>query len=258
MLRAWPGTRRIKPRRSSVNTIECAAYLRLPECGRSPRRATTHLGRAISRARFDRFALVLLNHAVRMRPGEFFSRIASWSDFCGGAAAQNEGTRGSLFELVVRHYLTTDPIYCAKLAHVWLRADVPPEIQLRLRLPPRDMGIDLVAETHAGDFWAVQAKYRTDADAALTFSELSTFASLAFTVCDGFGYALVCTTTSRIPGILTGLPRATIYLLAAETICPSSMHANSFSRWESNRARSGSLTSILTSPSETQTLRVCL
>ncbi|MDO8541492.1 MAG: DEAD/DEAH box helicase family protein [Opitutaceae bacterium] len=142
-----------------------------------------------------------------MRPGEFFSSIASWSDFCGGAAAQNEGIRGSMFELVVRHYLTTDPIYCAKLARVWLRADVPPEVQSRLNLPLRDMGIDLVAETHAGEFWAVQAKYRADADGSLTFAELSTFASLAFTVCRGFSYALVCTTTTRIPGILTGLPR---------------------------------------------------
>ncbi|HWA85892.1 MAG TPA: DEAD/DEAH box helicase family protein [Opitutus sp.] len=142
-----------------------------------------------------------------MASSGFFDDINSWSDFSARLVTLSESDRGATFEQIVRHYLATTPLYRAKLAHVWLRADIPAEIQSRLHLPPRDMGIDLVAQTHAGEFWAIQAKYRSDSDASLTFAELSTFSSLAFHVCRGaFAYALVCTTTARIPGILRNLP----------------------------------------------------
>jgi superfamily II DNA or RNA helicase len=76
-----------------------------------------------------------------------------------------------------------------------------------LNFPPRDQGIDLLARTHSGEFWAIQAKYRNDARATLTHRELATFTSVTFTVCREIAFALVCTTTERIPGILQDLPK---------------------------------------------------
>ncbi len=99
---------------------------------------------------------------------EFFAPIDSWETFCTRAATVQEGERGTAFEHVVRHYFRFDPKYRTKLADVWFHHEVPADLRVRLNFPPRDEGIDLLARTHAGEFWAVQAKYRSDADATLT------------------------------------------------------------------------------------------
>ncbi|MEO5959853.1 MAG: hypothetical protein ABIR80_12105, partial [Opitutaceae bacterium] len=136
-----------------------------------------------------------------------FAHVNSWDDFIALAAALSERHRGTAFEHLVRHYLLFDPKYRTKLADVWFHHEVPADLRARLNFPPRDEGIDLLARTHAGEFWGVQAKYRSDADATLTHRELSTFTSLAFAVCREISFALVCTTTARIPGLLEDLPK---------------------------------------------------
>ncbi len=142
-----------------------------------------------------------------MNPSGFFERVSGWSDFNARLAAITPLERGTAFELVVRHHLRVSPAYRAKLADVWLHHEVPADLRARLNFPPRDEGIDLLARTHTGEFWAIQAKYRADPDATLTHRELSTFTSLAFTVCREIVFALVCTTTARLPGLLSDLPR---------------------------------------------------
>lgn len=131
----------------------------------------------------------------------------SWFEFAAAVDALEDTTaKGDAFEQLVAQHLRYDPKYRTKLVHVWRHHEVPAELRARLRLPGRDMGIDLVAETHTGEFWAIQAKYRAATAGTVTFGELSTFSSLAFHVCAGaFAYALVCTTTERITATLTGL-----------------------------------------------------
>jgi len=134
-----------------------------------------------------------------MNPSGFFDGVSDWTQ-CGAAlAARTALERGTAFEHIVRHHLRTAPAYRTKLTDVWFHREVPADVRTRLNLPPRDEGIDLVARTHAGEFWAIQAKYRSDTDATLTHRELATFTSLAFTVCREISFALVCTTTARIP-----------------------------------------------------------
>jgi hypothetical protein len=53
-------------------------------------------------------------------------------------------------------------------------------------LPDQDEGIDIIAETKEGHFWAVQAKYRSDPNETLTLGgkgSLATFSNLAFRYC---------------------------------------------------------------------------
>ncbi len=142
-----------------------------------------------------------------MEPSTLFPGIESWDDFTAHAATLSDLGRGTAFEHIVRHFLRVDPKYRTKLADVWFHHEVPAGLRAHLNFPPRDEGIDLLARTHTGEFWAIQAKYRSDADATLTHRELSTFTSLAFTVCREISFALVCTTTARIPGILEDLPK---------------------------------------------------
>jgi predicted helicase len=133
---------------------------------------------------------------------DFFAPVASWADFTKQQTCFESHARGRPFESLVRHYLQADRAYRAKLKHAWLLEDVPDEVRSRLHLPRPNQGIDLVAETYAGEFWAIQAKYRTDTDAALTHQQtrskcgqphetphLATFTSLAFTVCQGISYS---------------------------------------------------------------------
>lgn len=142
-----------------------------------------------------------------MNLAEHFALVATWSDFVARQSTLPFEQRGRPFELVVRHLLRTAPIYRAKLKEVWLLTDVPAAVRSRLNLPRPDEGIDLVAETHAGEYWAIQAKYRTDTDATLTHRELSTFTSLAFAVCREIGFGLICTTTERVTDLFKDATR---------------------------------------------------
>ncbi len=59
--------------------------------------------------------------------------------------------RGRIFELYCKWFLENDPVYSMQLKKVWLWKDWPENWG-------RDKGIDLIGETHKGEFWAIQAK----------------------------------------------------------------------------------------------------
>ena len=105
--------------------------------------------------------------------------------------------KGDCFELLVKFYLLLDPKYATKLKSVWLLSEVPVAVRKNLNLPGPDEGIDLVAETKDGQFWAIHAKYRANYKESLTRDDLSTFTDLAFTICTGIDFGLVCTTVNR-------------------------------------------------------------
>jgi len=64
--------------------------------------------------------------------------------------ATSEQDKGHRFERLMRAYLLTDPLYANSLETVWLWADFP----FRNDFSGKDTGIDFVARTVAGDFWA--------------------------------------------------------------------------------------------------------
>ncbi len=74
--------------------------------------------------------------------------------------ALSERDKGNRFELLMLRYLKTDPVYASTLANVWLWND----FFAKGEFGGKDVGIDLVAETFGGNFWAIQCKcYRADA-----------------------------------------------------------------------------------------------
>lgn len=113
-----------------------------------------------------------------------------------------EKEKGDVFEHLVRAFLQLDPEYATKLRKVWLLHEVPSALRKKLRLPAEDQGIDLVAETNTGEFWAIQCKYRGDTARPLPWREISTFTGLAFGVCRHISFGLVCSTTERITRVL--------------------------------------------------------
>lgn len=69
--------------------------------------------------------------------------------------AFNERDKGERFERLMQAYLQTDPLYADKFKKVWLWEEFPG----KLDLGGGDTGIDLVARTYDGDYWAVQCKF---------------------------------------------------------------------------------------------------
>jgi superfamily II DNA or RNA helicase len=127
---------------------------------------------------------------------------SSWQDVQARLHPLLEKEKGDLFEELVKAYLLLEPEYATKLKKVWLYREVPQTIALLLKLPPVDQGIDLIAQTKGGQFWAIQCKYRDQTNRSLTWREVSTFAGLAFGVCRGISFGLLCSTTERITHVL--------------------------------------------------------
>ena len=126
----------------------------------------------------------------------------SWADLQRRWRPLTKKQKGDLFEELTKHYLCLEPEYASKLKFVWLLREVPTSLAKRLRLPSSDQGIDLVAETKDGEYWAIQSKYREESDQSITWREISTFTGLAFGVCRGFSYGLIASTTERITNVL--------------------------------------------------------
>lgn len=68
--------------------------------------------------------------------------------------AFSERDKGDKFERLMAAYLQTDPKYANLFKKVWLWNDFP----ARKDLGGNDTGIDIVAITHDGDYWAIQCK----------------------------------------------------------------------------------------------------
>ena len=62
--------------------------------------------------------------------------------------------KGTQFEMLILRWLKTDPKYATLLSNVWMWHDFPYNDQFGYN----DLGIDLVALTNDGEFWAIQCK----------------------------------------------------------------------------------------------------
>lgn len=127
--------------------------------------------------------------------------LSSWTDIHARWGSYTEKEKGDRFEDFTQCYLQVEPEYSSKLKHVWRIDEVPQAVAKALRLPSTDKGIDLVAQTHEGEYWAIQCKYRQNTDQQLTHTDISTFTSLTFQACKGFSFALVCSTTERVTSL---------------------------------------------------------
>ena len=126
-------------------------------------------------------------------------RISSWHGFRGylrsfGSSNASNKRKGDVFEFVVKIFFETQPEYAVHLKKVWLESEIPASIRKELNLPSKDRGIDIVAQTKDGDFWAIQAKYRHDTKGALTLTELGTFGTQVAAVSDKIKLGIICAT----------------------------------------------------------------
>lgn len=105
------------------------------------------------------------------------------------ATAFTQKEKGTQFERLMKAWLKTDPRYANLFSNVWLWEEFPG----RHDFGGKDTGIDLVAKTELGDYWAIQCKcYGSKAvidkpavdsflaTSSRTFTDETTFLSAAF------------------------------------------------------------------------------
>jgi predicted helicase len=132
------------------------------------------------------------------REDRFIAACNSWSEFWERAKKlPSKSEKGAVFERLTQLYLEVTPEYRAELQHVWTIRDAPPNVRLLLDLPTLDEGIDFIARTRHGKYWAIQSKFRSQHDKPLTRRELGTFSSLAFNTCSNIELAVVAHTASK-------------------------------------------------------------
>ena len=110
--------------------------------------------------------------------------IHSWEELRKAAVPLTKKRKGDLFERLVQFFLELDPEY-SQLREVWLYEEVPAGLKEELNLPEKDRGVDLLAKTHKGDYWAIQAKFRSDSSGSMTLGDLGTFGTQAAAVARG-------------------------------------------------------------------------
>ena len=86
--------------------------------------------------------------------------------------AWSERDKGFRFERLMQAYLKTTTLYAGRFEEIWLWTEFPYHDQFG----GQDLGIDLVAKTFAGEYWAVQCKCYAD-DKYITKADVDTFLS---------------------------------------------------------------------------------
>jgi predicted helicase len=125
------------------------------------------------------------------RVDSFIASCPSWEVFYKRLKELSKGDMGRIFERFVQLYLQTQPYYRNILSDVWLGRDVPADVRKAINLPYRDEGIDLIARTKRGKYWAIQAKFRSDENETLSRRLLSTFTACASDTCRNISLQIV-------------------------------------------------------------------
>ena len=130
--------------------------------------------------------------------------INNWNDFKNVLESKTKLEKGRAFEELTKYYLQYNPVYKSQLKNVWLHSEIKPSVLKKLNIPSNDQGIDIVAETFEGNFWAIQCKYLQDEDQRLSHRAISTFVSLSTGIAENITYCLVCTTVDNFAKIYQG------------------------------------------------------
>ncbi|MDY6171707.1 MAG: DEAD/DEAH box helicase family protein [Fusobacterium necrophorum] len=93
--------------------------------------------------------------------------------------------KGTKFEVLIKHWFLSTPLYCNELKEVWLWNEFPYKSQFG----GSDSGIDLVLLTHDGDYTAVQCKFYS-LNSSIDKGDVDTFISTSAKVFDVDGASI--------------------------------------------------------------------
>ena len=125
--------------------------------------------------------------------------VHSWEELrnqiegIGRSGATNK-KKGDVFERFLQLFFTHHPDFKVQLETVWLENEIPDDVKEACNLPSIDKGVDLLARTKQGEYWAIQAKYRKTPEGCVPYGDLSTFATQTAAVGRGITRGIICTT----------------------------------------------------------------
>lgn len=124
--------------------------------------------------------------------------IFSWSQYSSLVNTFSKHEKGDCLERLTQLILITKAEYKSILKNIWwLKKDsIPAKVRKHLNLPLNDEGIDLIAESNSGDFWAIQCKFKSKNETP-TYKELSTFVHLSNTYCKNLSLSLLVHTGEK-------------------------------------------------------------
>ena len=108
----------------------------------------------------------------------------------------NERDKGTAFEKLIKMYLEHEPAYTSMISKVWTWREFPYRDNIG------DTGIDLVAKTYDGQFWAIQCKFYNE-DYEISKGDIDTFlaTSSKYFFVNGektkFDYRIIASTTTH-------------------------------------------------------------
>lgn len=106
-------------------------------------------------------------------------KIKTIDDFYKFSSKLEKKEKGDLFEYLTYYLFKLSPILNHKLKDIWLYKDIPNNIKIKLKLPNKDKGIDLLADID-DEYYAIQCKFRQDYTKIINWNEVATFFGLAF------------------------------------------------------------------------------
>ncbi len=127
-----------------------------------------------------------------------------WNQIEEFLSTSDNHTKGELFEQLTESYLNWNPKYKTLLNKVWRMKDVPFSVLEKLNIPSQDQGIDLIAETFEGKYWAIQCKYHGDNAKRISHREISTFLALSNAVANHIDFCLIATTADDYAKLYKG------------------------------------------------------
>lgn len=142
----------------------------------------------------------------RSTAAEMLLAAENWPSLRDALADASPGLKGEVFELLVREFFQLDARY--DFTEVWsTHGEVPRSVLKELNLFGRDVtGIDLVARTQQGRYWAVQCKYHQEAAWSLSRKEATGLIAGKSRARGGFELGLICTTANSRSPNLAGEP----------------------------------------------------
>ena len=106
----------------------------------------------------------------------------NWSEFRKNIGKLEEDRfkkiKGDIFELITSLYFVNNPIYTTKLTNLWRSTNIPIQILDLLDLRKPEIGVDLLAESNDGTYWAIQCKYKQDIRENISYGDLRSFFSI--------------------------------------------------------------------------------
>ncbi len=110
---------------------------------------------------------------------------------------ESKKKKGNIFEALTKYYLLLNPIYKIQLKNVWMHYEVPNDVKTYINFPNTDEGIDLVAKTYDGKYWAIQCKYLGNQESSINGKYISSFLDLSTNVCKNIDLMLTITTANN-------------------------------------------------------------